>query len=382
MRIGIDISSTKDEFSGRAIGNYTRNLVREMKKSAPQHKYVLFNQYYPWRFLRSTAFDLFIAPKIRKANLDVFFQPNFNAGIPRWMHLRTRHSELVSESNQCSTVVMMHDVIPLARNKFSQKGFLADKIKKHFYLRDLCRVQYADAVVTNSKFTKSDLIKYTDIDEDKITVTHLGIDEEFRIKNKEVSSNGKEDYILYLGGVEENKNILSLIEAFSSLKGKLFTGSRITDTRLVLAGGQFVDEDKLETQRSLALIKELGLQDHVERPGYISQEELSQLYAKAKVFVYPSLYEGFGLPPVEAMACGTPVVVSNTTSMPEVCGSAAVYIDPRSVESIAKGIEKVLNLYGTDHYDQLVEKGKKWTEQYSWEKCAAETLNVLEQFGS
>ncbi len=406
MRIGIDTSSTKDEFSKRAIGNYTSNLVREMRKIAPEHEYVLFDQYYPWRFLRSTAFDLFIAPKIRKANLDVFFQPNFNAGVPRWARTKVRYypSVLAKFISRCGvfgnpktpkpkrsfgSVVMMHDVIPLARNKFSQKGFIADKIKKYFYLRDLRCVEHADSVVTNSKFTKSDLVKYTDIAEEKITVTHLGIDEGFRIKNKVesskgkgVSSKGKEDYVLYLGGVEENKNILKLLEAFSLLRIDSSSGSRITNTRLILAGGQFVNENKLETRRVLELVNELNLQQYVERPGYVPQEELPQLYAKAKVFVYPSLYEGFGLPPVEAMACGAPVVVSNTTSMPEICGSAAVYIDPRSVESIKQGIEKVLNLYGTDQYTALVEKGTDWAEQYSWEKCAKETLNVLEQFGS
>jgi glycosyltransferase involved in cell wall biosynthesis len=174
-----------------------------------------------------------------------------------------------------------------------------------------------------------------------------------------------EKFILSVGSLEPRKNLSGLLQAFGQMKsrwGKEF--------KLVLAGLQGWENKTIWEQ-----IQQLG--DDVLYLGYVPITELGKLYNLASLFVYPSFYEGFGLPPLEAMACGCPVVVSNAASLPEVCGEAAHYVNPYEVESIAAGIEKVLR---DDAYRKdLIGKGLARTEQFTWEKSAREHLRVFEE---
>jgi len=146
-----------------------------------------------------------------------------------------------------------------------------------------------------------------------------------------------------------------------------------------MPGGQFVNEEKIETKMIKAKVKELGLGDCVEFPGFVSQKDLIELYRKALVFVYPSYYEGFGFPVLEAMACGTPVVSSNASSLPEVGGDAVIYVDPFDVESIVGGINKILHFHTLEYgkYEEMARRGLEQSSKFSWEKCARETLTIL-----
>jgi glycosyltransferase involved in cell wall biosynthesis len=143
-----------------------------------------------------------------------------------------------------------------------------------------------------------------------------------------------------------------------------------------MPGGQFVDEKKVETKMIRKKLKELNLTDSVEFPGFVEQKELIKLYRHALVFVYPSYYEGFGFPVLEAMADGTPVVTSRVSSLPEVGGDAVIYVNPFDATSIATGILEVLH-YDTVQYHSQVQKGFEQSRKFSWEKCARETLAVL-----
>ncbi len=342
MIIGVDDQTTKNQYKGRGIGNYTEHIIEWLPKVGPSIK------------IETSDFSC----------VDVFLQPNFWDGFPEI---------------SAPKVLMMHDLTPLVTNHFTERGALVNVVKSVMYRRKVRNIQKADAILTNSEQTKKDVIKYAKVRPESVHAVHLGVDEEFRTENP-VSKEARGNYVLFVGGVEANKNVLRLLEAFAKLKCQ---NSRPEDGRplaenlkLVLPGSQFVNENKIETIMIKTKVKELGLGDCVEFPGFVPQKDLIELYRKALVFVYPSYYEGFGFPVLEAMACGTPVVSSNASSLPEVGGEAVIYVEPFDVESIAEGINKVLNLDDLI-YQRMIQKGLEQAGKFSWEKCARETLEVL-----
>jgi glycosyltransferase involved in cell wall biosynthesis len=335
MLIGIDDRTTKNQYKNRGIGNYTCHMVEWLPKVDPEVK------------IETGDFS----------RADIFLQPNFWDGFP---------------SVSCPKVLMVHDLVPLATNRFSEKGVLANIVKGLLYRLKMRNIKKADVLLTNSENTKNDVIKYAGVDPKIVHRIYLGIDEEFRAQ-KPVPREERGNYILFVGGVEVNKNVRRLVEAFARIKNK---ESRMKDARLILPGDQFVNKDKIETKMIKTKVKELGLENDVEFSGFVPQKDLIELYRQALVFVYPSYYEGFGFPVLEAMACGTPVVTSNISSLPEVAGDAAILVDPYSVESITNGIKKILNS-NTEQYQSWIEKGLAQSQKFSWRKCARETLGVL-----
>ncbi len=342
MIIGIDDRTTKNQYKGRGIGNYTEHIIEWLPKVDPD--------------VRIETRDF--------SKVDVFLQPNFWDGFP----IRQWRIDVPK-------ALMMHDLTPLVTNHFTERGPLINLLKGVRYRWKLRNIKKADAILTNSEQTKRDVVKHAGVSSDIVHPVYLGVDEEFRTQEV-VPREERGDYVLFVGGVEANKNVLRLLEAFSP---RLRSGQ--ANLKLIMPGGQFVDKDKIETKMIRAKVKELGLEDAVEFPGFVPQKELIELYRHALVFVYPSYYEGFGFPVLEAMACGTPVVTSNTSSLPEVGGppeaGAVVYVDPFDVDSIASGILKILHS-NTAQYQSWVQKGLEQSAKFSWEKCARETLAVLE----
>ena len=169
--------------------------------------------------------------------------------------------------------------------------------------------------------------------------------------------------ILFVGGIDLRKNPSSLVRAFAMLK------SLHKSHTLVLTGG-FGDHYKSIRAR----LREWGVEDDVVFPGYIPGEELADFYRQAEVFVYPSLYEGFGLPVLEAMACGVPVITSNVSAMPEVVGDAAILVEPNNIKDLAASIERVLA--DTALRQSLMEKGLRRSQLFSWKKAACDTLDL------
>ena len=343
MVIGIDARTTENQYKGRGIGNYTEHTIEWLPKVDPSVE------------IETRDFS----------RIDVFLQPNFWDGFP---------------TISAPKVLMMHDLTPLVTNHFTERGSLINFAKGVLYRLKMQNIKKADAILTNSEQTKEDVIKYAGVDPSIVHRVYLGVDEEFRT-TEIVPREERGDYILFVGGVEANKNVLRLLEAFAVIK------SQIPNPKLMIPGGQFVNEDKIETKMIKTKVKELELEDSVEFPGFVEQSGLVELYRKALVFVYPSYYEGFGFPVLEAMACGTPVVSSNASSLPEVGGppdlpagkagvGAVVYVDPFSVESIAGGILEVLN-FDAFEYQSQIERGLEQSKKFSWEKCARETLEVL-----
>lgn len=230
-------------------------------------------------------------------------------------------------------------------------------------------------ILTISKSSKSDIISKYNIDPEKITVAYPGVSDTFRTKisHKRIQKVKRKykipgNYILFLGTRQPKKNLPRLVTAFTQLATRShqqFKGSKLS---LVIAGkkwSQFADENyKVKSVKNII------------ETGYIDDQDEPALIKGAQAFVLPSLYEGFGIPVAEAMTVGTPVIVSNTSSLPEVVGKAGILVDPKSVDSITSGILKVLAL-NTQKRLKLIEQGKKQARKYTWERCAKKTLKVL-----
>ena len=198
------------------------------------------------------------------------------------------------------------------------------------------------------------------------------MDEKFRVLDDDQVRNFKIEYnldfpfILYLGVPQPRKNIPTLIKAYNLLKKDGI------NHKLVIAGGK-----NHEYKKILNIVKDLNLQKDVVFTGHMHDEILPELYNAADLFVFPSLYEGFGLPPLEAMACGTPVITSNASSLPEVVGDAGLRIDPYDISGLKDAMNTVLR--NSDLRMEMVKKGLNRSEQFTWKKCAVETMNMYKE---
>lgn len=263
-----------------------------------------------------------------------------------------------------------------------------EKFPEYFKKRDLYQLKYwtwlsamqTKKIITISEYSKKDICEVYKLPKDKVVVTYLGYDRErfhskigyqtSQIKNVKGKYKIKRDYLLFLGTLQPKKNLLRLIQAFIELNNP--------NIQLVVAGminegrGGWMNEtiqEKIKNQR---------LVDNIVLTGYIPDDEVPYLMAGARAYVLPSLYEGFGIPPIEAMAVGTPVVVSKVASLPEICGKAALYIEnPYEISSIKNALEKVISLTGNEK-KKKTDFGLHWVTRYNWEKTAEKTLEILE----
>lgn len=235
-------------------------------------------------------------------------------------------------------------------------------------------IKKAKHIFAISKSTKDDIVKQYKINPSKISVTYMGYDQQtFRLQAKSDIEKTKTkykirgDYIVFVGTLQPRKNIERLIEAFNLVHNK------VDNLSLVIVGKKGWLYESIFQK-----VKDLNLTSKVVFTDFIPEEDLPPLISGAKLYVLPSLYEGFGIPVIEAQACGVPVVVSNTSSLPEVVGDSGILVGPRSVDSIASGIKKVLSSEKLSK--DLIEKGLINIRRFSWQKCAQATLKVLENF--
>jgi glycosyltransferase involved in cell wall biosynthesis len=245
---------------------------------------------------------------------------------------------------------------------------LHPKMKYHYFYDLPILLKNTQWIICISENTKKDVIHYYRMQDKPISVIYPGYDRKkfyARTKGEVARRYGLSKYLLYVGDIRPYKNLERNLEAFARLN--------LRDFKLVIGGKKDTRYySKLERK-----VNQLSLKDKVIFWGYVSGEDLPHLYSEASALVFPSLYEGFGLPPLEAMACGCPVIVSKTASLPEVCGEAAYYVDPHSVESIAGGISKVLN--DESLRDTMIQKGFERVKLFSWENAANKVLKVFEE---
>ncbi len=233
-------------------------------------------------------------------------------------------------------------------------------------------IDLADAIICISENTKKDLVDYYDVDKNKIYVIYLGVSPDFKkITNKNIKEkflnkkNIKKPYLLYVGGRDKYKNFLTFIKAYCNL-------NELNLDIIVVGGGKF-------TEKEIDLFKKLNIKNKIHNLDFVSNEELILLYNCATAFVFPSLYEGFGIPLLEAMACGTPVATSNSSSLPEVAGNSALYFNPKDINNMTEVIKQVI-LEGRN--SNRIKLGLSRVKNFTWEKTAKETLSVYKKIAT
>ena len=362
MKVAIDLTPLYSAHQFRGIGFYTKRLVEAMEKIAPKKGIEL-------EFVKSTDKLLFVGA-------DVIHFPYFS---PFFLTLPGK--------KLAKSVVTIHDLIPIKYLEHYPpgiKGRLRWEIQKR-------RLKKVEAIITDSEYWREEISKLANYPKEKVFVVPLAAGKEFRkfpahqpssIKRK---YNLPDNFVLYVGDVNWHKNVEGLIEAFAKFKiqnpkSKNLTTSKIPsewtieNLKLVLVGKAFEDKNLKETNSIIQLIKEFNLINQTKILGYVPTEDLVVIYNLATVFCLPSFSEGFGLPVLEAMACGCPVVAGKTSSLPEICGEAAVLVNPYDVNEIAKGISKAI-----ENKEKLVKKGIRQAGEFSWEKTANFTLEVYEK---
>ncbi|MGI9145087.1 MAG: glycosyltransferase family 4 protein [Chloroflexota bacterium] len=261
-------------------------------------------------------------------------------------------------------VVTLYDATPFLH---PETHTLLDNVLHRMYVPATLR--NVDAVITISEIAKQDLLRFLRLRSSQIHVVHLAADPAFRPVAPQESANIlaryelKQPFVLYLGALEPRKNVPTLVRAFARLR------SEFPNLQLVLGGGQRWSFGQIPQ-----VIEQLGLTDSVRVTGYVPDADLPGLYSAASVFCFISLSEGFGLPILEAMACGAVVVCSNRSSMPEVAGQAALLVDPTDVEGVASGLRRVLR--DPDLANALRQRGLARAARFSWELTAERTVDV------
>ncbi|MBI2953257.1 MAG: glycosyltransferase family 4 protein [Chloroflexi bacterium] len=348
MRIGIDTQSTLGRKTG--IGQYTAKLLGALRRVAPEHKYLELSlgREVVMRTDRRLCWQQLALPRrSRAAHADLLHVTGFDA--PRW--------------KPCPVVFTVHDLIGAL---FPEN---LPPIARIYWSRWLpFTVRFADAVLADSECTRRDIVRLVNFPPERITVVPAGVDEVFRPQAKAEIEAFRElrglpqDLILYVGTIEPRKGIDTLIDAFADVAMR-------HPHHLLIAGKRGWYWEPI-----LRRIADRGMEGRIHFLDYVPESDLPALYASAAVFVFPSRYEGFGLPVLEAMACGTPVICSNAASLPEVAGQAAILVPPDQSWALAEAIEAVLTDKGLG--DDLREKGLHRAAEFTWEKTAQATLEV------
>ncbi len=368
MEIGID-SRAAIWYRGTGIGTYTYQLIRNIYLIDKKNQYHFFlpnEKFQGTDPLNSGVFQSISQTKdkfwetvednqIVPEGMDLYHVPQNGLGLP--------------QKKTCPWVVTIHDLIPYLLPETVGPAYL-EIFKKQ--MPDI--IEKADHIITVSNHSKKDLVECLHADEKKISVIYEAPESTYKPIQKRVAQARVANkygidgpFILYLGGFSPRKNLQGLIDAFAKMNGDL-----PTPHKLVIFG-----RHSPNYQNVAAYVEKQGFGDKVLFPGFAPMQDLIFLYNAASLFVYPSLYEGFGLPPLEALACGTPTVVSNISSLPEVVGDGAILIDPYSRDSLAEGIFK--GLTDLPYQEQLVKKGLKRAEEFSWTKTAAQTIKIYQQ---
>lgn len=366
MHIGIDGRASR-WYRGTGIGTYTYELISNLNLIDKINNYSLFlpdNAKFNSLNINFTNEKINENPKenfwenvslpntFRDKNLDLYHIPQNGVGLP--------------EKLQCKAVITLHDIIPLKMPETVSDGY------KYIFNDHIPRIlNHINGIITVSDFSKEDIAKEFNYPKSKIFVTPLAAEDIYKPLNKISCKNLLSkyysidtDFILYVGGFSPRKNILGLIEAFALLKK-----SCKNDLFLVIAGKHGIS---YETYKNKAI--ELNIEKDVLFPGFIPLNFMPVFYNLAEMLVYPSFYEGFGLPPLEAMACGTPVIASKNTSIPEVLQNSALLIDPKNINEIKEAMSKLL--FDKTYKNKLIIKGLNRSKEFNWINTASKTIQA------
>jgi glycosyltransferase involved in cell wall biosynthesis len=377
MHIAIDGVWLGDR-QGTGLATYTTNLIKYLAEVDSRNRYTIYSMrleagkisierdnfkikeipdllkflpfWYSWTFWYYTGFPI----QISLDKPDLFLSPY--PALPLY--------------RPYTQVIIVHDLTAMIL-----KGAHRPDFRFRFGQEVLHAARCADKIITVSQSTKKDLINLLGAKPERITVVYQGYDDDnfkpssdpHKVQTALQRHNISGNYILYVGTLELKKNPIRLIEAFASLKrdGKIVH-------KLVIAGKRAWGDEAV-----FHAVRRNGLEGEVIFTGYVPKEELPLLMSGADVFIFPSLHEGFGIPPLEAMACGTPVITSNVSSLPEVVADAGVLVDPYNTDEMAEAIYRVVS--NRDLREQMQRKGLERVKLFSWERAARETLQILEE---
>ena len=367
MKIGIDGRAAK-WYRGTGIGTYTYQLITNLSKYDNLNHYLTFipedsdlnlKDNFSIAYTKDSSNDNFwddvkVPNLLDNFNMELYHVPQNGVGL--------------SGNVNCPKTITLHDIIPLRMPQTVSDRYLRIFNEEMPKILDNC-----DGIITVSEFSKLDIAEEFNFPKEKIFVTHLAAEDIYRpidraYCKKFIKDNYKiaDNFILYVGGYSPRKNIIGILEAFSLLKDNLKE-----DLKIVITGKKGIS---YEIYKNKAI--ELGISNSVIFTDFIPLNDLPIFYNACEFLVYPSFYEGFGLPPLEAMACGVPVIASNVTSLPEVCRNSAILIDPNDIDELCYSMERVL----TDSFLKLtmIERGLSTSNNYSWKNTALNTIKAYE----
>lgn len=373
MRIGVNARLfVKGKMDG--IAWYAYEVLKRMTKSNPEHEFVFFFDRKPddefifddnvkpvivhpqarHPFLWVLFFEIGIKKALKREKIDVFFSPD------GWMCLKTK----------VKTLDVIHDLNFVHYPRFSL--FWYRKYYNFFFPRF---ARKADALATVSMFSKNDIVHSYHINPEKITVAYNGIAKDFfEIPEEEKQQIRKEltndvPYFVFVGTANKRKNVINILQGFDTFR---INGNT---AKLVFAGMNKYWDREMQT-----VFKKMQFGDDIVFTGYVSTTALNKIISSSLCLLYPSLFEGFGVPILEAFACGIPVITSNVTSMPEVSGDAALFVNPFSVEEIVQAMETIFN--DKNLRSELIQKGKERLKLFQWNKSAEDLWEVIERLGN
>jgi glycosyltransferase involved in cell wall biosynthesis len=380
MRIGIDYTAAVRQ--GGGIGRYTRSLIRALSEIDAEREYTLFvaggrdagDGLGPWPAnfrIRSVPLSdrwlhilwqrlrLPVPIQVITGHLDLFHSPDF----------------VLPPLGRTQAILTVHDLSFLRVPQFFVPGF------REYLEGAVSRAAgRATHILADSESTRCDLVELLAVEPERITVIYPGVEPRFQpvcdatvLDRVRARYDLPEKFVLSLGTLQPRKNFEGLIEAFGCLLASRGDGPDIADLQLVIVGGRgWMYED------TFALVRRSGLLDRVRFPGFADDCDLPAIYSLATVFAFPTWYEGFGLPVLEAMACGTPVLAANNSSLPEVVGEAGLLVDASDVEALADGLARLLT--DSELQARLVVAGRERARCFAWERAAWQLLEAYRSF--
>lgn len=370
MKIVFDGRTISGNKSG--VGVYSASLLKGLANIDSDNTYKVFVSEKP--FDVPANFE-FLTTKISQENHPIgeiweyFFLPYFflKEGIDIF-HSPTFHLPIFTP--RIKKIITIHDIILLKFSQTYPRNFV-----RYAALMLKIAIKVTDAIIVPSESTKKDIIKIFKVKADKIYIVPHGvrhglnlINDNYYLINIKNKYNLPDNFILFVSTIEPRKNLEGLIRAYSNIRK---TG---ISHKLVVCGGKGWLH---EYERITKIAGELGVTEHISFIGYLPDEDIAAIYNLAALFVYPSLYEGFGFPPLEAMACGCPVITSNTSSLPEVVGEAAIMVNPYDIEELTKAMYEVLT--NNELKLKMKKQGLERAKMFSWGKSAREHVSIYEK---
>ena len=370
MKIAIDVRRVSDF----GVGTYIRNVVRTLGRLDRENEYLLIGSPESVREIGTLSDNIHNVPLLRpELSLSGWMEFRKAVRQHRCDLVHIPHLFWLPRDLSCPYVVTVHDVLDHLTDVRLISGI------KRFWHFQLTRraLQGAARIVAVSQFTRQEVRQLFGIPQTKIDVAYNALDERFLrghatdAEKLIIAERYQVHYpfLLYVGRVSAHKNVVRIIEAFSALKTELAKDGEYPDLKLIIIGDDVSSHPDLRRT-----VRRSGVDKDVRFLGFVPIDTLRIFYDAAKVFVFPSLYEGFGLPPLEAMAHGTPVVTSNTSSLPEVVGDAAVLVNPENVFEIMRGLHSAL--LDPVLRDQMRQRSVEQVRKFSWETSVRQLLKT------